>query len=1163
MEGENVVLECRFSPRIADHNPIFYWLRTNREGHDNVAFDHASVENDYTIEFNPEEGFYDLRIRNVTYDRDNGRFDCRTKKKETGEQLHSKAMELTVLLRPSKPRIIPSELTATEGKKLNLTCETLGGSPHPQIKWYQQGRQQELDSLRIEGKNKDEATKAILTLMPTRENDGSVFRCTVWNRAMAQNEKYETSTQIQVNYFPRVDVGPQKPLRVELDDTAQLTCKVDAKPKVTSVKWIRKGRFIDTHFTHTIPRVRLEDAGLYKCSADNGLGKEGVGELTLDVQYGPIITLPEKKEFKLGEQVVVECSVTANPSPVRVQWFKVGNERFSYVGKTLRLPRVTAEDNGQYICSATNYIDPAGKGRLERTKNATISINVRHAPGKAIISPDKPIAVDGRNMVLRCGANPPGFPEPTYTWWKESPNSKQVIAQGKMLEIESVNLRTAGKYYCKPSNILGDGTFGYTHLEVYQAPKIITPLQSSLTKRESDKGFHVTCGAVGKPRPRVRWFKDGHEIVESESKFFQVTEEVQTPRDKTSPTNVQSTLSFVGPDRIDGQQLMPSDRGSYICQFENEVNQIETNMLLRIEHAPVVVHQHNRVAFDLGDTAYIKCRMQSYPKPSFDWSYKNSLLNDPHFYDENTTYLGDDIYESTLKIFKVDRANYGDYTCKATNRHGPERTIIHLQKRGKPDKPKNIRPLFTSYDMITLGFDEGFNGGYNNTSFTVQFAEDFRQNTPKYEECHHKNPCNITGLKQHTQYFIRVKARNIMGESKYSDEVEVGTKVDVKMIPQPAKVHYEKSTKRASFHKKATDLRLVAKLELENSDGTWAHYKGFSMHDEEFAEVPIPEEQVRNLRVRLCLEDNELLCGQYKEAQIVDVRPRTAVESAGLGQPWLIGVVVALIILALIAFLLILKCFCCRKDKTKALKGETARPTIIHNAQPPPGYGETNVKEAKDVSDDSIKANLYSAAQTGFYPGEQQTNSNSNSANGGSVNSQDSLWNVKNNGNGVVDAGFHGYQNGYIPFDTMAMQQQQQQTQTPQQQQQFPPTNEDYAHYPYPDEYLRQQQYLGQQQQQQQPNGKLRGESDCKFFILISRKNHYTNKHLFLTDSHYGEMSGLPNPYDQQYQAQQYQQQQQFLVNADDSTTATTALGESGYSTPTSKNRRIIREIIV
>ena len=56
-------------------------------------------------------------------------------------------------------------------------------------------------------------------------------------------------------------------------------------------------------------------------------------------------------------------------------------------------------------------------------------------------------------------------------------------------------------------------------------------------------------------------------------------------------------------------------------------------------------------------------------------------------------------------------------------------------------------------------------------------------------------------------------------------------------------------------------------------------------------------------------------------------------------------------------------------------------------------------------------------------------------------------------------------------------------------------------------------------------------------------------------------MSGLPNPYSpeqlqhlqQQQQQQPGQQQQQFDGSMD----------ESGYSTPNSKNRRIIREIIV
>lgn len=49
-------------------------------------------------------------------------------------------------------------------------------------------------------------------------------------------------------------------------------------------------------------------------------------------------------------------------------------------------------------------------------------------------------------------------------------------------------------------------------------------------------------------------------------------------------------------------------------------------MLLRVEHSPVVMHRYNKVAFDLGDMAIIRCNMQAYPSPKFDWSFGNSIL---------------------------------------------------------------------------------------------------------------------------------------------------------------------------------------------------------------------------------------------------------------------------------------------------------------------------------------------------------------------------------------------------------------------------------------------------------------------------------------------------------------------------------------------------------
>ena len=86
------------------------------------------------------------------------------------------------------------------------------------------------------------------------------------------------------------------------------------------------------------------------------------------------------------------------------------------------------------------------------------------------------------------------------------------------------------------------------------------------------------------------------------------------------------------------------------------------------------------MAFDLGQPAYIQCRMQAFPAPRFDWTFGNSILsNDRSFYDSNMTELNDDIYEATLRIKQVAQSSYGDYICKGQNTMGAKRTIIKLQ----------------------------------------------------------------------------------------------------------------------------------------------------------------------------------------------------------------------------------------------------------------------------------------------------------------------------------------------------------------------------------------------------------------------------------------------------------------------------------------------------
>lgn len=48
LEGENVLLECKFDPGIVNEQPKFFWIRTNRDGHDNVAIGNTPLENNYS-----------------------------------------------------------------------------------------------------------------------------------------------------------------------------------------------------------------------------------------------------------------------------------------------------------------------------------------------------------------------------------------------------------------------------------------------------------------------------------------------------------------------------------------------------------------------------------------------------------------------------------------------------------------------------------------------------------------------------------------------------------------------------------------------------------------------------------------------------------------------------------------------------------------------------------------------------------------------------------------------------------------------------------------------------------------------------------------------------------------------------------------------------------
>ncbi|KAF7987144.1 hypothetical protein HCN44_001334, partial [Aphidius gifuensis] len=716
-EGSTVLLQCRFPP--VHENATCFWLTHTNNVHDNAAIDDKSLSPNYRVDMNLIEGRYDLEIRDVSYERNNGKYECRVKVSGSGVNLYHKNVTLTVLRPPGVPTITPSSPSATEGKRMELQCNTYGGSPEPEIKWYRENSYKILHN------------GPILSIEPTK-NDSAKLTCIVRNRAMSAGQTLNATTKLNVNYFPRVSVGPENPLKVKVGDKATIQCMVDAKPIANRVKWTRDGSFIATSFNHTIPHVTLQDAGKYRCEADNNIGRAGESSLQLDVLYPPTVIIEGDKVrvAEVEDTINVHCNVTANPLPTVIEWIREGRPEFRENGPLLRLTRVTSDHAGKYTCRAVNSIHPSGSEVRTHQGEATVTILVRHKPGAAKITPDSPVAIDGTKVILACMANPSGYPEPQYKWWKEGDDGPIPLeTSGERFVIDSVHLGSDGTYKCHAINEIGTGETASVRLIVHQAPKILTKLQPQVTRKVGESSFMVSCIAQGKPMPEYNTITGHGNVI-----------------------TVNSTLSFLGHARPQTDKIIANDRGKYTCVFSNEVKKIESQMMLKVEHPPIILHSHSK----------LHVKVQAWPKPEFQWSLGDNAVHlqgsssDGH-YEIGTTSENDDIYTSILRISNIKNLIMVNIIV-----------VLQMHKVIFTRKPSDLEVIEKGPTYVTLSWKDGFDGGVKITKYYVSYrriANSDEQISPdcapprtpanewvEFNECHQSNPCNITNLEQLQTY---------------------------------------------------------------------------------------------------------------------------------------------------------------------------------------------------------------------------------------------------------------------------------------------------------------------------------------------------------------------------------------------------------------------------
>ncbi|XP_015755461.1 PREDICTED: neuronal growth regulator 1-like [Acropora digitifera] len=129
-----------------------------------------------------------------------------------------------------------------------------------------------------------------------------------------------------------------------------LKCLADGKPS-PNITWTRLSD--NSVVSMMLTYISRQEAGKYRCTADNRMGSPAIGDVWTDVQYPVEATGIGENSTVLEEGVkTFSCPVAGNPKP-NVTWYR-GNE---VSGKPICYEeKLEARESGCYTCAASNFL---------------------------------------------------------------------------------------------------------------------------------------------------------------------------------------------------------------------------------------------------------------------------------------------------------------------------------------------------------------------------------------------------------------------------------------------------------------------------------------------------------------------------------------------------------------------------------------------------------------------------------------------------------------------------------------------------------------------------------------------------------------------------------------------------------------------------------------
>uniref|UniRef100_A0A2K6S5J6 Contactin-2 n=1 Tax=Saimiri boliviensis boliviensis TaxID=39432 RepID=A0A2K6S5J6_SAIBB len=376
--------------------------------------------------------------------------------------------------------------------------------------------------------------------------------------------------------------------------------------------------------------TKAQDAGVYQCLASNPVGTVVSREAVL--RFG----CETQATSMLGPHPAWPCLsyrwlLNEFPNFIPTD----GRHFVSQTTGNLYIARTNASDLGNYSCLATSHMDFSTKSVFSKFAQLNLAAEDTRlfAPSIKARFPAETYALVGQQVTLECFAF--GNPVPRIKWRKvDGSLSPQWATAEPTLQIPSVSFEDEGTYECEAENTKGRDTV-QGRIIVQAQPEWLKVISDT----EADIGSNLRwgCAAAGKPRPTVRWLRNGE------------------------PLASQNRVEVLAGD-LRFSKLSLEDSGMYQCVAENKHGTIYASAELAVQAlAPDFRLNPVRrlIPAARGGEIVIPCQPRAAPKAVVLWSKGTEILVNS----SRVTVTPD----GTLVIRNISRSDEGKYTCFAEN----------------------------------------------------------------------------------------------------------------------------------------------------------------------------------------------------------------------------------------------------------------------------------------------------------------------------------------------------------------------------------------------------------------------------------------------------------------------------------------------------------------